>query len=82
MKIIRLNENQLFKLLESNSNSAPNFNNGDVKEYNGSEVMTTANVTSPDGEEEYGKPTDADKIQKSMAMQNFWLSGQRGLRAM
>lgn len=82
MKIVRLNENQLIKLLESNTNSAPNFNNGDVKDFVGSEVTTTANVTTPDGETEYGKPTDTDKLQKTMAMQNFWLTGQRGLRAM
>lgn len=82
MKTIKLNENQFIKLLESNGDGSPNFLNGDLKEYPSSEVTTTANVTNSDGELEYGKPTDTDKIQKTLAMQNFWANGRRGTRAM
>lgn len=80
MKRIKLNENQFIKLIEASSNSAPDFTNGDLKEYPNSEVSTTANVTNSDGDLEYGKPVDTDKIQKTLAIQNFWANGRRGSR--
>lgn len=36
---------------------------GDVKEYPGSEVSATSNVTDTNGEVEYGKPKMTDKVQ-------------------
>lgn len=72
MKLIKLTESQFKTLLEANGVSAPDFEGGDLKEYPGSEVSATANVTNQDGELEYGKPTDMDKIQKTLAIQNYW----------
>lgn len=80
MKIIKLNEDQLNRLIETANTSAQGFNNGDVKEYQGSEISTSANISSPEGNIEYGKPIDTDDIQKQLAIQNFWANGRAGTR--
>lgn len=59
MKIIRLTESQLKRLVESEM--APNFNGGTVKEYPGSEVSTTTTVTDSDGNPKFGKPRNTDR---------------------
>jgi hypothetical protein len=69
MRTIRLTESQLHRLIEKVI-GAPNFENGDVKEYNGSEVTTTCNVTNQDGEKEYGKPLTTDKFGSNLTTQN------------
>lgn len=87
MKIIRLTESQFINLLkrkclsENNDNGAPDFSNGDIKEYPDSEVTTTNHITNSDGDLEYGKPNDTDKFQKELTMQDFWANGCRGTRA-
>lgn len=72
MKLIKLTESQFKTLLESNGASAPDFKGGDLKEFPGSEVSTTANVTNQDGRLEYGKPIDTDMVQKTLTIQNYW----------
>lgn len=80
MRRIKLTESQFKNLLESNSISAPDFQGGDIKEYPGSEVSTTSNVTNQNGEIEYGKPTDTDKIQKTLTLQNYWANRGNKIR--
>lgn len=76
MKTVTLNESQLFRLLE---NEVANFNGGDIKEFPGSVVSTTANVTNTDGEETYGEPTDTDKVSNDMTAQQLGARfGRRG----
>ena len=72
MKLIKLTESQFKTLLEANGVSAPNFEGGDLKEFPGSEVSTTANVTNQDGELEYGKQPTSDEIAKIQTIQNYW----------
>lgn len=69
MKTIRLTESQLHKLIEKVI-GAPNFENGDVKEYSGSEIFTTSNITNQDGEKEYGKPLTSDEFGADLTKQN------------
>lgn len=75
MRII-ISEEQFKHLIESEL--APNFNGGDLHEYPGSEVSPTANVTKPNGEEEYGKPmnTGTDRVAKKMSVQNNYINGR------
>ena len=81
MKVIKLNENQFYKLMESNIESnLAGFSNSDLKEFPGSEVSTTAHTTELDGDEKYGNPTTTDKISKEIAPQNFWFNSSRGSR--
>lgn len=75
MKIIKLTESQFKNLLEANGVSAPNFEGGDIKEFPGSEVSTTSNVTSQDGELEYGKQPTSDEFAKIQTIQNYWANG-------
>ena len=72
MKLIKLTESQLKTLLEANGVTAPNFDGGDLKEFPGSEVSTTANVTNQDGELEYGKQPTSDELAKIHTIQNYW----------
>ena len=72
MKLIKLTESQLKTILEANGVTAPNFDGGDLKEFPGSEVSTTANVTNQDGELEYGKQPTSDEIAKIQTIQNYW----------
>ena len=48
----------------------PNFNGGDLKEYPGSEVSTTANETNQDGELEYGHMPTSDEFAKTHFSKN------------
>lgn len=79
-KKIIVNEAQFVKLIEANSPSAPNFDNGDIKEYPGSEVSTTANVSDTEGVPQYGKQPTSDEIQNTMAIQNFWANTHKGIQ--
>lgn len=79
-RTIIVTEAQFKKLIEATSPLAPNFDNGDVKEYPGSEVSTTANVTDADGIPQYGKMPTADEIQNSLAIQNFWANTHKGIQ--
>ena len=82
MKLIKLTESQFKTLLEANGVSAPNFEGGDLKEFPGSEVSTTANVTNQDGELDYGKQPTSDEIAKMQTIQNYWANAHNGARVM
>ena len=82
MKTIKLNEDQFLKLVEANGVGAQAFDGGDLREYPGSQVQTTAVVHDSDGELEYGKQPTTDKIQNMLSIQNFWANGRRGTRPM
>lgn len=82
MKIIKLTESQFKNLLEANGVNAPNFNGGDIKKFPGSEVSTSSNVTSQDGEIEYGKQPTSDEIAKIQTIQNYWANAHNGARVM
>lgn len=80
MKTIKINESQFYKIFEASDAKAPDFNGGDVHEFNGSEVATTANVTNIDGDETYGKQPTTDKLADDLTTQNFWASQMKGSR--
>lgn len=81
MKVIKLRESQMMRLIESET--APNFNDGDIKEYPGSEVSTTTAVHDDDGNPKYGKQEDTDDILGDfLAMQNWWANAHNGARVM
>ena len=82
MKLIKLTESQFKTLLEVNGVSAPSFEGGDLKEFPGSEVSTTANVTNPDGEPEYGKQPTTDEFGKMQTIQHYWANGSLRNRPM
>lgn len=73
---IKITEEQFRYLIESEL--APNFNGGDLHEYPGSEVSPTANISTPDGEKEYGRPmnTGIDRVSKKMSVQNNYINGR------
>ena len=71
MKNIIITEAQFNRLFET---SAPSFDNGDVVEFPGSQISTTATVHDSDGEAKYGKMPTTDKVSKSMTPQNYWLN--------
>ena len=82
MKIIKLTESQFKTILEANGVVAPNFDGGDLKEYPGSEVSTTANVTNHDGELEYGHMPTSDEFAKTQTIQNYWANSSLRNRPM
>lgn len=69
MKRIQLNEEQFRRLFEAAN--VPNFNGGDIKEFPGSEVSTTASVHNDDGELEYGEMPDTDEFAKEQTPQQW-----------
>lgn len=69
MRII-ITEKQLKRLLEGEDNGAPTLKGGDLVKYPGSQISTTANVTRPDGEEEYGLPKDTNDIASNLTSNN------------
>lgn len=78
MKKIKLTENQLHKLIE---NIAAPYQNS-VKEYPNSEVTTNTTITQTDGDADYGKPTNTDDVQDTLAIQNYWANAHNGARVM
>lgn len=73
MKVIKLTESQFHRLFESSL--APSFDDDDVKEYNGSEVSTTANVHDANGNLNYGHMPNSDEFADTQTYQGF-LNGQ------
>jgi len=77
MKIIKINEGQislLTKLIESES--APDFEDGDIKEYgDSSENGTTATVQDNEGNPKYGKMPTGDEFAKTQTPQSWWANG-------
>ena len=80
MKTIKLNEQQmvlLTKLVESEA--APDFEDGDIKEYGDTtENSPTATVQDDEGNPNYGKMPFADKISKQRCAQNYWANTMNG----
>lgn len=74
MKVIKLNESQLLTLVEASISSQDNMSpqKNDIKEYPGSEVSATCNITDPSGDAKYGNPQTTDKLQKTMSYNNRW----------
>lgn len=85
MKTIKLTESQLHfftKLIESQT-GAPDFEDGDIKEYNDStENGITAAVQDDEGNPKYGKMPTADKISSRLTTQNYWANSMNGSRMM
>lgn len=69
MKVIKLTESQFRRLFESDS--APSFDGGDVKEYGGGENSTTATVHDSDGNPKYGHMPDTDDFADTQTYQGF-----------
>ena len=70
MKIIKLNESQLQRLLEINTTLGSD-SPSTVQEYPGSMVSATANIKDTDGNTTYGKPKTMDKVQRDFTNQSF-----------
>ena len=80
MKIIKLNESQFQRIFEGQNGNIPAFNGGDLKEYPGSEVSTTTNITNSNGELEYGEQPTTDDFADQLTPQNYYLNGWRNSR--
>jgi len=79
MKVIKLNESQFQRLIEGN-NEVPSFNNGDIKEYPGSEISTTTTITNADGDTEYGEQPTSDEFANQQTTQNYYASTMKNPR--
>ena len=79
MKVIKLNESQFQRLIEGN-NEAPSFNNGDIKEYPGSEISTTTTITNANGDTEYGEQPTSDEFANQQTTQNYYASSMKNPR--
>lgn len=77
MKTIRINEAQFQRLLEINGTEAPSFEGGDIKEFPGSEVSATTNISDVEGNPKYGKPKTTDKVQNDLTAQNYFINNSR-----
>lgn len=77
MKTIKLTEGQLrivTRLIED-TNGAPDFEDGDIKEYGDTtENGPTATVQDDEGNPKYGKMPTADKISSRITTDNTWSS--------
>lgn len=69
MRVIKLTESQFRRLFESDS--APSFDGGDVKEYGGNEVGTTTTVHDSDGNAKYGHMPDTDEFADDQTYQGY-----------
>ena len=70
----------LSTLIESGA-GAPDFEDGDIKEYgDSSEISTTATVQDDEGNPKYGKMPTADKISSRMTPQSYWANNTNGRR--
>jgi len=85
MKTIKLTENQLHlftKIIESQT-GAPDFEDGDIKEFGDStENGTSATIQDDEGNPKYGKNPTADKISSRLTAQNYWANSMNGSRMM
>lgn len=74
MKIIRLNETQIYTLIEQSITSKGILSpqQSDIKEFPGSEVSATCNVSDTSGDIKYGDPQTTDDLQKTMSYNNRW----------
>ena len=75
MKKILISEAQFGRIFEDSK--VPDFNGGDIEEYPGAEVNTTAPVTNSDGDIEYGKSPTANKITRKLVPQQYGALGGR-----
>ena len=79
MKTIKLTEEQmqLFTMLIEDSAGAPNFDDGDVKEFaDYSENGITSTVTDDEGNPEFGEMFPSEKIK--MCPQNYLANSMNG----
>lgn len=74
MKIIKIQESQLRKIVEGEIN--PSI----VKEYPGSEVSTTTNVTDTNGEITFGEQPTTDDFANQQTPQSFFARGLKNAR--
>ena len=75
MKQIIIIEHQLSMLKENDA--SPDIEDGDIQEYCGHEISTTATVHDNEGSPKYGKMHDTDQLGNFLTNQNWWLSGSR-----
>lgn len=74
MKIIKIHESQLQKIVENEINPST------VKEYPGSEVSTTSNVTDTNGEITFGEQPTTDDFANQQTPQSFFARGLKNAR--
>lgn len=75
MKRIQISESQYSRLFEAET--VPMYDDGDIREYPGSEISTTAVVTSSDGEPEYGEQPVGDELGNTLTPQQWGARGGR-----
>lgn len=77
MRKIIITESQLHRLAETLLDGG----NGNIKEFPGSEVSATSNVSDTNGKPKFGKPKTTDKVQDDITNQNIWIHNQRPVNA-
>lgn len=82
MKTIKLNEHQMYLLKTIMEDaSAPNFDDGDIKEYGDStENGTTAVIHDDEGNPKYGEMPLGDEVTKEIPQNNYWANNVNGWR--
>ena len=79
--IITESQLNIFRLLEAD-NSNIIIDDENIKDSDDlSKVSTSAKIHKANGDEELGKPTAADEVEKQSSLQNSWYGPIRGMRA-
>ena len=79
MKTIKLTENQMRLFTRLLEDAAPDFEDGDIKEFGDStESSPTATVQDDEGNPKYGKMPLLDKISSGITTDNRWASTGAG----
>ena len=77
---IKITEGQLQRLMLHESFDDIVDSDSTLKEYPGSEVSYTSNLSNSDGDLEHGDPKILDKFSDELPPQNYWLTGRPGHR--
>ena len=77
-KTIIITESQYDRLLCLLEDNIPDYDDGDIKEYLGSEVSTTTTVHDNDGNPKYGKMPTTDKVSNELTPQQWMASHRAG----
>ena len=79
MKSIIISETQYNRLINLVEENIPDLDDGDIKEFPGSEVSTTSTIHDQNGNPKYGKMPTTDKIGNEVTPQG-WMSSHRAGR--
>lgn len=77
-KTIIITEAQYNRLLTILEGDVPDYDDGDIKEYLGSEVSTTTTIHNNDGDPKYGKMPNTDEVSNQLTPQQWMASHRAG----